>query len=344
MPTVNLAPLFNDAQFDNNGNVLSGGKVYWYLAGTSTPHNTYTDNTGTVAQANPVILNARGEPASPIWLEAGTAYKAILKDALDNTIRTIDGISGVNDVLSSSLAGHGQCRLTLGGANNLQLIQHNGSGLWINGAIRSIPQNGVQLISTVSGSSIQFVYAVYDLVTQTMSMELSGTTPGKMANGVYTKFGDTTKTLVGMVNVVSGFIELNATSISLLSWFNRVPKKAVTSISSQATSSGTFIELDGTARLPFISWPFELFQYSVTGTASINAVNGVSTLGIGNGNTTPLDSTSAQSSTSSAICNVSFSGFDSTSIYAANSARLLGAASGSNIATFSAKQTIVVMG
>jgi hypothetical protein len=51
--TVKLSPLFNDAQLDSSGDPLSGGKVYWYAAGSSTAQNTYTD-----------ILNARGEPAS----------------------------------------------------------------------------------------------------------------------------------------------------------------------------------------------------------------------------------------------------------------------------------------
>lgn len=96
--TVKLSPIGNDGQLDNNGLPLSGGKIYWYLAGTSTPVTTYTDITGLVAQSNPVVLNSRGEPANPIWLTTGQAYKAILKDSTDAIIKTVDNITGINDV------------------------------------------------------------------------------------------------------------------------------------------------------------------------------------------------------------------------------------------------------
>lgn len=57
----------------NSGAVASGYHVYFYQPGTSTPKDTYTDHTGTVANANPVVLDARGE--ANIWLD-GT-YKVI---------------------------------------------------------------------------------------------------------------------------------------------------------------------------------------------------------------------------------------------------------------------------
>ena len=98
-----LSPIFNDAQLDNNGLPLSGGKIYWYQAGTSTPAATYTTQAGTVAQSNPIILNTRGETANPIWLTAGQAYKAVLKDSSDVTIRTVDNITGVNDVTTPAI-------------------------------------------------------------------------------------------------------------------------------------------------------------------------------------------------------------------------------------------------
>jgi hypothetical protein len=47
-------------------------------------------------------LNARGEPASPIWLTAGLSYKFVFAPSTDtdpptSPIRTIDNVSGVND-------------------------------------------------------------------------------------------------------------------------------------------------------------------------------------------------------------------------------------------------------
>lgn len=96
--TVKLSPLFNDEQLDNNGLPLAGGLVYWYAAGTSTPQDIFTSIAGDTAQANPVVLNSRGEPANPIWLTVGQSYKATLRDSVGNILRTIDNISGVNDV------------------------------------------------------------------------------------------------------------------------------------------------------------------------------------------------------------------------------------------------------
>lgn len=97
MPSVKISPLFNDAQLDNNGLPLSGGLVYWYIAGTTTPVIVYSESSGSVASPNPVVLDTRGEPTNPIWLQTGSVYKAVLNDSLGNLLRTVDNISGVND-------------------------------------------------------------------------------------------------------------------------------------------------------------------------------------------------------------------------------------------------------
>lgn len=99
--SYHISPIANSAQIDANGNPLSGGKIYTYLAGTATAAATYADDAGTV-QANPIILNASGLPANPIWLLSGIAYKFVFKDASDVLIRTVDDITGVNDVSASA--------------------------------------------------------------------------------------------------------------------------------------------------------------------------------------------------------------------------------------------------
>lgn len=96
---VNLSPVGGvAAQFlDNNGNVLTGGKIYTYAAGTTTPQTTYTSFNGLVAQANPIILNASGRvPTGEIWLTDGLVYKFVLTDANDVTIGTYDNVVGIN--------------------------------------------------------------------------------------------------------------------------------------------------------------------------------------------------------------------------------------------------------
>lgn len=99
--SVYLAPTFGVGYqaFNTNGAVLAGGLIYTYQAGSSTLQATYTTSTGSIANANPIILDATGRPPSEIWLTAGQGYKFVLMDALNNIIATYDNISGINDIL-----------------------------------------------------------------------------------------------------------------------------------------------------------------------------------------------------------------------------------------------------
>lgn len=82
------------AQFlDNNGLPLSGGKIYTYTAGSTTPLTTYTSNLGTVAQSNPIILNASGRISTgELWLTNGYGYKFVVEDANGVLIGTYDNV------------------------------------------------------------------------------------------------------------------------------------------------------------------------------------------------------------------------------------------------------------
>ena len=104
---VNLSPVWGaGAQLlDNSGNVLSGGKIYTYAAGTTTPAVTYTDAIGNTANSNPIVLNSAGRVPYEIWLTLGQLYKFVLKDSNDTLIATYDNIEGVN---SSFVAYTGQ--------------------------------------------------------------------------------------------------------------------------------------------------------------------------------------------------------------------------------------------
>ena len=97
---VNLSPVGGVAAqfFDNSGQVLTGGKLYTYLAGTTTPAITYTTNLGVSPNSNPIVLNAAGRVADSgeIWLTDGINYKFVLKDSNDVQIAVWDNISGIN--------------------------------------------------------------------------------------------------------------------------------------------------------------------------------------------------------------------------------------------------------
>lgn len=92
-----LSPLLNDQQADANGAPLSGGRIYTYVAGTSTPIATYIDADGLTAQSNPIVLNSAGRPDYPIWLPAGQAVKLVLKTSADVSVDDWDNVTGIND-------------------------------------------------------------------------------------------------------------------------------------------------------------------------------------------------------------------------------------------------------
>ena len=94
--SVNLSPIGNGVSFLGlTGLPLSGGKLYSYQAGSSTPLATYTTISGTIANANPIILGTDGRAPNEIWLTFGYNYKFILQDANNATIATYDDIYGI---------------------------------------------------------------------------------------------------------------------------------------------------------------------------------------------------------------------------------------------------------
>jgi hypothetical protein len=96
MATVNLSPLFNGVtNFDSLGNILAGGQLFTYQAGSSTPLATYTTVNGTIANANPIVLGTNGKIPSELWLQYGYSYKFLLQTATSVAVATYDNISGI---------------------------------------------------------------------------------------------------------------------------------------------------------------------------------------------------------------------------------------------------------
>lgn len=102
--TVNASPFGPKPQFMlSTGLPAVGYKLFWYVGGSvNTKQNTYVDSTGAVANTNPIVMNALGEPSTEIWLTEGLVYKAVLAPANDtdppsSPVWTIDGLTGIND-------------------------------------------------------------------------------------------------------------------------------------------------------------------------------------------------------------------------------------------------------
>lgn len=100
--SINLSALAGaGAQFfDSNGAPLTGGLLYSYLSGTSTPATTYTVRAGTANNTNPIVLDAAGRTPAEIWLDGGVLYKFVLKSAAFVQIGTYDSIPSINDTTS----------------------------------------------------------------------------------------------------------------------------------------------------------------------------------------------------------------------------------------------------
>ena len=145
--TVSLSPVGGAASqfFDNNGNVLTGGKLYTYAAGTTTPQATYTTVSGSTAHSNPIILDAAGRvPGGEIWL-AVQRYKFVLKTSTDVLIATYDNISGIGALFAADFVGTG--------ATVAYSVSGNVSSVYINGVYQN------QNTYSVSGSTLTFTEA-----------------------------------------------------------------------------------------------------------------------------------------------------------------------------------------
>jgi hypothetical protein len=98
-----IIPWIEQRFLDANGHPLAGGFVHTYVAGTSTPLATYTDQDLTPggAHTNPIELDSEGRPPSDIFL-AATGYKFVVTDADAVTQYTADNIENIGQVFASN--------------------------------------------------------------------------------------------------------------------------------------------------------------------------------------------------------------------------------------------------
>ena len=89
-----FSPAFNQQFFDENGKPIAAGKLYTYVAGSSTPVATYKAITGSAMNTNPIILDAAGY--ADFVLEVGASYKFVLKDKNDFLIKTWDNVTAAD--------------------------------------------------------------------------------------------------------------------------------------------------------------------------------------------------------------------------------------------------------
>ena len=198
---VNLSPIGNGAQYFSVGGLpLSGGFLYTYTAGTSTPQPSYTTSSGAIANTNPIILDAGGRPPAEIWLTAGVAYKFVLTDALGTPIGpALDNISGIGDINNLTASGN----TVLGGLDNTLNVA--AGALVVSGGNTAVGGNLTVAGNTTLGD------AAPDLVTFNAGTVALANTPTISGNptfsGTVTMSGTESVnnlTVTGSLNAVSG--------------------------------------------------------------------------------------------------------------------------------------------
>ena len=126
--TTSFIPNF----FDDNGNLLSGGTLEAFIAGTSTPTGMFVDEAGTAA-GTVITFNARGEPETTgnshqVWIDGEIKYDFILKDSSGVTINTSQDVESSVSALLGSIA----AVTTVAVAKGLTPLT-DGQGLYIQG-------------------------------------------------------------------------------------------------------------------------------------------------------------------------------------------------------------------
>jgi len=139
MVVVYLSPVGGVAAqfFTNTGAVLTGGKLYTYAAGTTTPLASYTTSAGNVARTNPIVLDAAGRvpDSGEIWITSAS-YKFVLKDSNDVLIATYDNVvaAGSGSYTPQNFTGDGTTvSFTLSSAPN----NENSTFVYINGVYQN---------------------------------------------------------------------------------------------------------------------------------------------------------------------------------------------------------------
>lgn len=97
---------------DDNGDVVSGAKAYFYQTGTTSPVTVYSDIALTVAHASPVVADSTGLFAQ-VFYGGATNVKVVVKTSADVDIYTLDPVpmvfgsqSGADTVSFAPISGN----------------------------------------------------------------------------------------------------------------------------------------------------------------------------------------------------------------------------------------------
>lgn len=249
-----LSPIGNDQFIDANGDPLTGGQIETYLAGSSTPAATYTDDSGVTPQSNPIQLNSLGRPTlGPIWLTGGVSYKFIIKNSSGSTLWTIDDIAGINDATLSQS----------------EWLESGFAPTYIGPTSFSVPgdQTGVLQINrrTRTTNTAGFIYS-----TITNSVFAAGITTVTLANsaGVLD---------AGLSAVAYGLLSATNPAIPSVQFASMQNVATGTMVGRVAASSGPMADLTPSQFAPLLTSKIQPIEASVASSALTVTVNPTTT-------------------------------------------------------------------
>lgn len=196
--------------FDNNGNPLSGGKIYSYAAGTTTPAATYTTSAGNIAHSNPIVLDAYGRVAGggEVWVTNTDIYKFVLEDSNAALIGTYDNVPGIASAadLAAFIADLANASNPAKGDALVGFRQSNSSGNLTNSVNRTVHTKLQEFIS------VKDFGAVGDGVTNdTVAIQNALNVPGRK-----TVYFPTGTYLINSLEVTIQFTTIQADTATLL--------------------------------------------------------------------------------------------------------------------------------
>lgn len=228
-------------------------------ASTATTQATSAANSATAAAGSASTASTQAGIAAT---QAGNAATSATNAANSATAAAASATAAAASASATKM--HGQCRLVLDGSN-IRLNRFNGAALIIDGVVQSIPSAGVSLApSGLTPNTRYYIYAYMN--AGVMTLEASATGYSTHTDGGVIKTGDQTRTLVGMVYVVTGpaFADSGASRL-VASYFNRRPKAAALTVpTNRTTTSATFVEMSSADRVFSLNWADETVQVGVT--------------------------------------------------------------------------------
>lgn len=217
-----LSPFPKLQFFDETGAPLVGGKLYSYLAGSTTPQDTYVDYTGTTANTNPIILDVNGQ--ADVWLASGLAYKLALADATDIPLWTVDNITSAGsmsvqnanavDITGGTISGVTMDSVTINGGINGTATNVSGIVAIANGgtnatsAAQARTNLGIGTLGTQAASAVAITGGTAQLTSLGVGTAAPGTTGEIRATNNITAYYSSDRNLKENIRPISGALDM----------------------------------------------------------------------------------------------------------------------------------------